>query len=328
MSARAPERLIAEAMLAPSVHNVQPARWRIEAADRVLLLEDVRRRLAVGDPHGNDAGLSLGAAAEGLRLAASRAGLRVEADGGPLPPATATLVPVARYGLIPDGAAADPLAALVEARRSWRAAFVAATPADRAAAGALAGADAAVVTGAEALAEVAALSDRASLSFLRDAAFRGELLSWMRLLPRHPDWARDGLNAGAMAMGRVEAVGAGVVLGPAFRTLDRLHLAAPLLAEGGKLRAGAGLVVFHRDAGEAPFQSGRSLYRLWLRIEQAGFGAAVHAALADDPAAAAQLAQVAGVPAGRRVVSAFRIGRRPAGAAAPRARRTLAEVLA
>jgi len=34
-----------------------------------------------------------------------------------------------------------------------------------------------------------------------------------------------------------------------------------------------------------------------------------------------------GIPAGRRVVSAFHIGRRPPGAQAPRARRPIDEVL-
>ena len=56
------------------------------------------------------------------------------------------------------------------------------------------------------------------------------------------------------------------------------------------------------------------------------FGA-VLAALADDPAAAREVAAMAGVPAGHRVVSAFRIGRRPSDAAVPRARRELTELL-
>ncbi len=53
------------------------------------------------------------------------------------------------------------------------------------------------------------------------------------------------------------------------------------------------------------------------------------AALADDPAAARAVAAAAGVPPGDRVVSAFRIGRRPANAApVPRARRPVGELLA
>jgi hypothetical protein len=130
-----------------------------------------------------------------------------------------------------------------------------------------------------------------------------------------------------MSLGRVEAIGASVVLGPAFGILDRIGVAPALLAEGKKVAAAAGLVVFHRPAAEAPFDSGAHFYRLWLRIEAEGFGAAVLAALADDPAAARRIAQMAGVPSGHRIVSAFRIGRRPAGARVERARRGLAKVL-
>ena len=36
-------RLVEAAIAAPSVHNVQPARWRIEG-DALLLLEDMSRR--------------------------------------------------------------------------------------------------------------------------------------------------------------------------------------------------------------------------------------------------------------------------------------------
>jgi hypothetical protein len=101
-----------------------------------------------------------------------------------------------------------------------------------------------------------------------------------------------------------------------------------LLAEGKKIVTAAGVVVFHRPAAEAPFDSGAHFYRLWLSIERAGFGAAVLAALADDPVAAREIARMARVPDGRRIVSAFRVGRRPAGATIERARRGLDETLA
>lgn len=319
--------LVAEALLAPSVHNVQPARWRFEDDSALILFEDKSVRLTVGDPRGNDAGISLGAAAEGLRLAASRHRIGVVEDIWDLPDETATLVAVARYRLHEEAAEPDPMAGLVEPRRSWRGEFLAFTSADRAQAAKLADGDAAVVTDPAMLEAIARLFDQASLGFLRDRAFRNELISWMRLLPRHPRWDSDGLNADAMAMSRIEALGALAVLGPLFVPLDTIGLAAPLLAEGKKVAGAAGLVVFHRPADEEPFVSGGHFYRLWLRIEAAGYGAAVLAALADDPVTAGKLADLAGVPTGRRIVSAFRIGRRPAGKIAPRSRRKIDELL-
>lgn len=317
--------LVGEAGLAPSVHNVQPARWRLVGEDGLDLYEDVRTRLTVGDPAGNDAGISLGAAAEGLRLAASRRDLEVKP--GALPPQVeAGLMPVARYTLV-EGGTPDPLAEHVAGRASWRGDFAVATNADREAAALLGGADSAVITDPDRLADAAGTFDRASYDFMRDPAFRGELRSWMRFTSRHPRWSKDGLNVAAMALGRVEAVGASLVLGPAFGILDRTGIAPGLLAEGGKVASAAGLVVFHRPDAETPFDNGAHFYRLWLRIEAAGFGAAVLAALADNPVAARQIASMAGVPAGHRIVSAFRVGRRPPGAVVARARRDLDELL-
>lgn len=312
--------LIAEAALAPSVHNVQPTRWRLIGDDGIALFEDARTRLPVGDPSGNDAQISLGAAAEGLRLAAGRAGLALvdEAPGAA----------VAAWRLVPVDTPPDPLAEQVARRHSWRGDFAKVGSTDRTAAAGLAAPDAKVVTDPAALADLARSYDAASYGFLRDTGFRRELLSWMRLGRGHPRWAVDGLNAEAMAMGRVEAWGAGAVLGGGFALLNRIGLARPLLAEGSKIARSAALLVFHRPTDEAPFDSGRHFYRLWLRIEAAGFGAAVLAALADDPVAAKVVAQRAGVPPTDRIVSAFRIGRRPSGAAPPfRARRSVEELL-
>lgn len=315
--------IVAAAMASPSVHNVQPARWRIDGAGLVLL-EDTARRLAVGDPAGNDAAISLGAAAEGAVIAASGAGLvaKVErlsgvGEGG--------LRPVARLAFAP-GAAPDPLRAVLETRASWRGAFLSPSPQDRAAAQALAGEDRVILADRAVIAETAALYDRASFGIMRGAAFRAELRHWMRLRRSHPGWARDGLNAAAMQLSGVEAIGAGAVLGPLFAPLASLGLASSLLAEAKGFTHAAAVVLFHRPAGEDPFDSGRAFHRLWLEVDAGGLGGNVLAALADDPAASAALRHAHGIAADRRLVSALRIGRRD-GPPFARARLPLSEVL-
>ncbi len=45
--------LVAEARLAPSVHNIQPTRWRISGVT-VDLLGDLARAVPVADPVGRD----------------------------------------------------------------------------------------------------------------------------------------------------------------------------------------------------------------------------------------------------------------------------------
>jgi hypothetical protein len=322
MTADALRAVVAAALASPSVHNVQPARWRI-AGETLVLLEDTSRRLAVGDPHGNDAAISLGAAAEGAAIAASGHGFaaqieRLSGDDG-------ALRQVARLAFIP-GAAPDPLLAVLETRASWRGAFAPLTPETRAAAAALAGDDRTVITDPAEIAPIAALYDRASFGIMRGDAFRAELRHWMRLRKSHRDWARDGLNAAAMQLSALEAAAAGAVLGPLFRPLARLGLAPTLLAEAKGFADAAGVVLFHRAADEDPFDSGRAFHRLWLEIDAAGMGGNVLAALADDHAAAAALSHAARIGKDRRLVSAFRIGRR-SGATFPRARLPLDEVL-
>lgn len=314
--------LVNAARVSPSVHNVQPARWRIDG-DTLLLLEDTTRRLAVGDPRGNDAGLSLGAAAEGLAIAASDAGYatrieRVAAE-------RSSLSVVARLHFTPSGSP-DPLVSVLARRSSWRGKFNPPAPSDRDAAAKLAGVDRTIITSADDMQSIARLCDKASYSFIRRRDFRSELRSWMRLHQSHARWSLDGLNADAMKLSRVEAIGAGLVLGPLFAPLAALGLAPALLAEAGSFGNATGIALLYRPIGEDPFDSGRHFHRLWLEIEAAGFGANVLAALADDNEAAATLCAGQDIAKDHRLVSAFRFGRRDGAEFAP-ARLPLTEIL-
>lgn len=300
--------LVGQASLAPSVHNVQPARWRLDG-NSVVLFEDQQVRLSAGDPTGHDAAISLGAALEGMAMAAGQGGLQVSHRPSNLE-SEGDLRAVARLTFTP-ATVNDPLVSYVEARQSWRGNFPQATAGDRQVAEALADAECIPITDPHTVRAIARMLDLASFTFIRRDDFRAELLSWMRLRRGHRDWARDGLNADAMRLGFWERLGARVVMGPGFRSLSRIGLAEKLLSEEEKTAGAAGILVFHRPEGEDPFDSGRAFYRFWLRIEAAGFGVAVLAALADDPTSAERLAAMAELPQGRRIVSAFRVGRRP-----------------
>lgn len=317
-----PLALIAEAVLAPSVHNVQPARWRFNDGT-VELWEDLARRLPVGDPHGRDADMSLGTAAEGMALALSAHCLGIEETELPLAAVDGDLIARRRFRIVPG--AHDSLQRYVAGRQSHRAAFDAATDCDRDGARKLADEDCIVVADHARIDAIARQVDRSGHRFMSDDGFRAELRGWMRLRRSDPRWPRDGLNAEAMAMSRAEALGAGLVLGPLFRGLDAVGLAASLTAEAATVRSAAAILLFHRPADEPRFESGRAFYRLWLRVEAAGLRAAVMASLADDPAGAASVADL--VPRGRTLVSTLRVGRAPTGSGYPRARIVPSELL-
>ena len=322
------ESLVAEARLAPSVHNIQPTRWR-RAGDRILVLADPTRRLPVADPTGHDVRLSHGAAIEGMALALSRRGLRivqVELHPGAIP-VDGGLIPVAALDIAPGGVP-DQLSDLVTHRASWRARFMPGNAGTDQALADLARteSDLTVITEPGQIETIAGLADRAGFHFLCDAAHRKELLAWMRLSSGHAAHARDGLNAEAMALGRLEALAAGLVLGPLFTTLHLIGLAEPLTSDGAKTRSGA-IALFHRPAGEDPVLTGRAFYRAWLGMTRSGLSACPVSVLVDWPESRSALTKLFPPPAGRRLVNVFRIGAAERHGVCPHHRLPVAELL-
>jgi nitroreductase len=320
--------LVAEAARAPTVHNVQPARWRFGADGGVVLFRAVDRALPVADPTGHDVRVSLGAAWEGMSIALSRRGLGLsepelsgdaDEEDGRVAVASARIV---------EGAAPDPLAEFVEARRSYRGRFVP-LPADALRRlTAIGGDDVRWMTDAARMPEMARRYDEAGYSFVREPAYHAELYRWMRLSPGHPDWARDGLNAECMALSGVERAAASVLLRPrVFGVLKRLGAAKAVISEAAQIRSASAVLLFtpRRDLGD--FEVGRLFYRLWLEIASVGAGMVPMSALADSPAARERLAREHGVPAERRLANVLRVGGVPPGGAARSPRLPVDELL-
>ena len=320
--------LLAEVRLAPSVHNIQPTRWRLLGEDALLLLEDVVRRLPAADPSGHDVRLSHGAAIEGLSLSLGRRGLRIaEVELLNDIPVSDGLQPVARI-TVTMGGEPDGLAGFISARTSWRGGF---RPFDAAGEAALSmfsamAGNLQLVRGEEAIDTVARLADEAGFHFLCDDAHRAELLHWMRLSRSDPAYQRDGLSAEAMAMPGVVAFGTGLVLGPLFPLLRRLGLAATLASERSKF-ANSAVALFHQPEGEDPLVAGRAFYRVWLAMTAQGLAACPVSVLADWPASNRSLVERHGVPEGRRLVNVFRLGLAAGTPAAARARLPVAELI-
>ena len=315
--------IVGQANAAPNVHNIQPARWRLEG-DAVMLRADPARTLPAGDPHGKDIAISLGAAAEGAALALS-------AMGGSLQPIDSQGAgrPDASHRLTAGGGGdPDPLSSAVSSRTTWRGTFAKASPGNASALTRIAEADDVILASEpEDIETLARLNDEASLSFFRNRDYRRELRSWMRFTAGHPEWSRDGLNARAMAMNGFEARAAGVVLSDGvFDWLDRLHLARFMISELQKTMSASAIILFHRSVDEDYFAVGRRFYRLWLEITRAGLAACPMAVLADHEDIAAQVMKRFGVPGDRRLITAFRVGV-VCKAAAPRVRLPVAETI-
>ncbi len=304
---REARELAAEAARAPSVHNVQPARWRFLPGGEVLLFRDVTRTLPAADPSGHDVLLSMGAAFEGMALALSKRGIAlVERERGETPREPG-LELVARAALV-DGAAVDSLADWVPQRRAFRGVFAPVVGGELS--GLADSADVKVVVDRASIRELAARYDRSSLGFLRQPVYLRELYDWCRFSPRHPRWDRDGLNADCLALSTVERIAASWLLRPrVFAVLRRLGLGGLVISEAAQIRSAAAVVLLLALRAQPPFATGRRFYRLWLEITALGLVLVPMSALTDDPVEAERLAAAHDVPATHRVVNAFRIGK-------------------
>lgn len=78
-------RLLELACRAPSVHNTQPWRWRINSDDSIELWADRDRQLTVADPDGRNLAISCGAALHHLVVAARAMGMTPEVRLTPSP---------------------------------------------------------------------------------------------------------------------------------------------------------------------------------------------------------------------------------------------------
>ena len=306
-------QIVQEAARAPSVHNVQPACWRFLPGGEVRLLRDVRRAIPVADPTGRDVLVSLGAAFEGLNLALSRRGLGLSLPEPWEGPAEGPYEPVCR-AWIKKGGAPDLLAGELLRRRAYRGRFKKATEEEIAA----------LRRRFEGTEDVTLLfedlgrrHDEASYSFVRHPEYEAELYRWLRFRKGTPDWRRDGLNADCMALSAPERWAGAVLLHPrVYPLMKALGLGRILISEAPQVSSATALLLFHAPREQPPFEVGRRFHRLWLELSAAGWHACPLSALADDPAANAEIRAKAGLPEDRRLVNVLRVGKAPEGAVA------------
>jgi nitroreductase len=319
------ESLVHEAARAPSVHNVQPARWRFEPGGDVVLFRALDRTLPVADPDGHDIQASLGAAFEGMTIALSRLGLTLAT---PVPERAAQAEgcePVVRARIL-RGATLDPLAPQVSERRSYRGRFTRRGARELASARLVEAGDVHVLDDALDIRLAGKSHDDATWRFESRQEYHAELWSWLRLSRRDPRYRRDGLNADCLALSTAERLAARVLLHPlVFSALARLRVARHLISEAGQVKSAIALVLFIPRRTDSAFDVGRRFYRLWLEITAAGLHAAPMSASADDAATRARYE--ANIPSDRRLANILRVGHAPVGRVAASYRLPVEELL-
>jgi hypothetical protein len=318
------EACVGESMLSPSVHNTQPARWRL-VDDTVELFCDPKAAVPVADPSGHDLLLSCGTALEGMLIALSRheRAVKVELLGDRIDGSAVARVRV-------EGQATpDPLCDAVAKRFTCRSGFASCSPKDLEQILTWASGQSQIhlVTQRQRISEIATLNDTLSAGIFRNPAFRKELLSWCRLRPGHPRWSHDGLNANAMGLGPLEALIMPVALSNRFFGMLQLFGMDPILsAERKKTETAAAVVFLSVPAAASPILAGRSYYRMCLSLAAIGFSTWPMSVLVDDRASQAIFSREFNLPKSDRLVSCLRVGRALL-APQERARRPISEVV-
>lgn len=182
------------ATLAANSHNTQPWRFRIE--DRAVeILPDPSRATPAVDPDDHHLLVSLGCAAENLRIAAMAAGRPGEID-------TEAATGRIRYAFSEAAARPDPLLAAIPQRQSTRAVYDgrAVPPADLEIlqqASAMPGVRLILLTDRIRIDAVRDLVIAGNDAQMADTAFIAELKHWLRFNPRSAMTSGDGLFSAA-----------------------------------------------------------------------------------------------------------------------------------
>jgi hypothetical protein len=317
------EAAVLRAALAPTVHNVQPARWKRDGAG-AWLAADLAVGLAHGDPLGRDLGLSCGAVCEAMVLALAAQGFSATVTDLWAADDRAMIAGHRMAARIKweEGGQPDGLSAVLEVRYTHRGEF----GAEPVALFGWGRGDALLVTDPSGKDWLADRHDWAGLQAMRDPGMRHELLHWMRLSGRHPRYKYDGLGREAMRLSPLEALAARFALGPLWGLCDRLGVTAGLTTEAKATQSAQVVALFHRAVDESPVTSGRAYLRMCLEAAHLGLAGWPMAAVSDHPQTNAEVCARYGIGPDQRLVQVIRFG--VAGTAPPpRARRPLDEVL-
>lgn len=310
--------LVQYAVLAPSGHNTQPWRFRINH-DTVLIYADRTRALPVVDPHDRELTISCGAALHHLALAAAHFGLAAAVEPFPVagePDLLARLRVTGRQA--PDDETRRLFAAIPQ-RRTNRRRFEdrplppALFEGCQAAAGAF-GVWFQLVEGEETRLKAVGLIMAGDRAQAADPAFRRELAEWM-----HPSRSRDGLVGYALDMPALEAYVAPLLV----RTFDwgeRRAARDEQLVSGSPALAVLGS---REDTPAAWLQTGRALAQLLLLATAEGVAVSYFNQPIEAPELRPQLAALIGAEGYPQLL--FRMGHGPEVRPAPR--RTVDEVL-
>jgi hypothetical protein len=299
--------------LSISAHNGQPFRLRGEGTHFEIIFNH-KRHLPVADPHYRDMLIGLGALLETLKvglgqekLALSHLKMNLPLDFGI--PADSSLV---SFEVAPAQTNPDPLSFQLEKRFSFRGKFneIVSTPEmiplteNR---------KLKFLNTLEEKKKVGKIFDRINARFLMSQGYIDELYSWMRFSKSDPNYYKDGLNIESMGLGKIDALGASLVLRPSvFRVLTHLRLIPLLISETSIIESSSAIVAIIGKEGD-PVKIGEGFMHGWLKLTSMHLYGAPLSLLMDEPESLNEMRQLFKVAPDEVIYNILRVGPLPKG---------------
>ena len=323
---------IRKASRAPSAHNTQPAQWHIGGDDKIYLIENQNRHLKIADSSKHDQYVALGAAYEGLAIAASEEGYSISQPQFDFDFPGQLHDGVRPYAVIhiSGDAECDPLASAVNNRVTYRGRFR--KPENSATIAFLNWVEhqenLRVLQDSRDITSIAIHYDQCALKFAKHSEYYKELYSWLRFNNKHPNWNIDGLNADALCMSKIEQLFGQFVVHPkVFKFWKLIGLAKLFISEKNAILSAPFIIVLTVDSNLTPFDTGRYFYRFWLELTLMGLLLCPMSALSDHPDGRKFIEQHWPTPSGKRLVNIFRAGVANGQVPLPAPRLSLGELL-
>jgi nitroreductase len=304
---------VEQAVLAPSSHNTQPWRFRVEG-DTVELYADRGRALPVVDPHGRELVMSCGAALLNLELAIAHLGREPEVTLFPEPSDPDLLARVRLGGNRAPDPAAGVLFREIAQRRTNRRKFLSRDVPDEVTADLRTaawgdGVRLVAVTEAATRRVLAELVGEADLAQFGDGRFRRELASWVT---SNGSTRADGIPGYALGYGNLSAR----FVPFAVRTLDLGRSQAVKSIRLARSASVLALVVTDGDQPEDWLAAGKALQRVLLTASAAGLAVSLMNQPLEVPLMRAEVGRVVGAAGMPQAL--LRVGYAPRTRATPR----------
>ena len=263
--------MVAVAVQAPSVHNVQP--WKVQFTEQGFnLFQSFKRRLFIGDPQLHDNDVSLGCFLELCRMFLEIKGLsfdiekdeseKVECDGD---------VHEKRFVLTLKSTTPfkDPLYDFIFKRRSYRGIFDRDKDfnEDQLKSIKVKNIGLKWITVPSEVKKWADIYDNSSSHINKIPGYFSELISWIRFSDKDPSYSQDGLNREALSLKKWEGVlGSLFFKEGVFKALSKVSLEKALITEAPQIISSQGIMIVYANKNITSLEMGMGFVRFWLEL--------------------------------------------------------------